>query len=169
MLVVSLIILGLLMIIGTSITMTSSIELNIARNEKVAQSAFYEAENARILASSIIRSVFSGSSYSDGDEYETGSDIWVLDGDFPHETMGDGDSRTGTPDVRLGPAGSPEALVDVDKDSVGPLPGGSAESAAGYEGSGTSTSMQVIYLMDSEGREAPNAVSLVQVQYRQLP
>jgi hypothetical protein len=168
-LVVSLVILGLLMIIGTSITMTSSIELNIARNEKVAQGAFYEAENARILASKIIRSVFSGSSYSDGDEYETGSDVWALDGDFPHEAIDDPDTRAGTPDVRLGTAGSPQAFVDVDKDRVGPLPGGSAEFAAGYEGSGKAGSMQVIYVMDSEGREAPNAVSRVQVEYRMLP
>ena len=46
-LVVALIVLGLLMVIGTAITMSSSIELKIARNEKVGQNAFYRAESGR--------------------------------------------------------------------------------------------------------------------------
>jgi len=165
-LVVALVILGLLMVIGTSITMTSSIELNIARNEKVAKNAFYNAENARILAGRVIRAVFSGSSYSDGNEYETGSDVWVMDGDFPHEEIGDTDPST---DVRVGTASSPLAQVNVDKIDVGPLPGSSAEFAAGYEGAGTAGAVQVIYAMDSEGAAAPNARALVEVEYRMLP
>lgn len=171
-LVVSLIILGLLMVISTSITMTSSIELNIAGNEKVAQSSFYQAENGRILASRVIRSVFSGSSFSDGAEYETGSGVWVTDGDFPLESIGDTDTYSGAsaaPDVRVGAAGSPSALVDVDKVSVGPLSGSSAEFASGYEGAGKASSTQVIYQINSEGQAGLRARSLVRVQYRMLP
>lgn len=165
-LVVALVIVGLLMVIGTSITMTSSIELNIARNEKVAKNAFYNAENARVLAGRVIRTVFSGSTYADGNEYETGSDVWVMDGDFPHEDIGDTDQSS---DVRVGTASSPLALVNVNKLDVGPLPGSSAEFAAGYEGTGTAASIQVIYHIDSEGRAEPNARAQVQVQYRMLP
>lgn len=177
-LVVSLIIMGLLMVIGTSITMTSSIELNIARNEKVAQSAFYKAENGRILASRVIRSVFSGLPFSNKDEYETGSGVWVTDGDFPFEGIGDTDTYSGAsaaPDVRVGTAGSPLAadpplaLVDVDKVSVGPLPGSSAEFASGYEGAGKAGSTQVIYQIESEGQAGLRAKSLVTVEYRMLP
>lgn len=169
MLVVALIILGLLMVMGTSITMTSSIELKIARNEKVAKTAFYRAENARILASRIMRFIFSGSSYTDGDECETGSNVFVMDGDFPHEDITETDTYTGAPDVRVGAASSPDALVDVDKVSVGPLPGSSDEFGSGYEGTGKSGSIQVIYQIVSEGRAAPNAISRVQVEYRMLP
>lgn len=165
-LVVALVIVGLLMVIGTSITMTSSIEMNIARNEKIAKSAFYNAENARVLAGRIIQAVFSGSSYSDGDEYETLSDVWVMDGDFPLEEIGDTDPSA---DVRVGSASSPLAQVNVDKINVGPLPGSSAEFATGYEGPGTAGAVQVIYAMDSEGTAAPNARALVEVEYRMLP
>jgi len=169
-LVVALIIMGLLVVIGTSITMTSSIEMNIARNEKVAQTAFYRAENARVLATRIIRSVFSGESYSDGDEYDqTGSDVFVMDGDFPHEALNDSDIHTGAPDVRVGTSALVQAFVDVDKLSVGPLPGGSAEFGSGYEGAGKAGSTQTIYQIESHGRRDPNTEALVRVNYRQLP
>lgn len=169
-LVVALVILGLLMVIGTSITMTSSIELNIARNEKIAKSAFYNAENARILAGRVIRAVFSGTSFNDDDNFDGNTDIILRDGDFPHESIGDGAGDTfsdGTRDMEL--TGALAARVDVDKVDVSPLPGSSAEFAAGYEGIGTAGAVQVIYQIDSEGTAAPNARSLVQVEYRMLP
>ena len=167
-LVVSLIIMGLLMVIGTSITMTSSIELNIARNEKVAQSAFYKAENGRILGSRVIRSVFSGSSFNDNDNFEGNLDIILRDGDFPHEAIADADTYSdATRDMEL--TGSLAANIDVDKVSVGPLPGSSAEFASGYEGAGKAGSTQVIYQINSEGQAGLNARSLVRVQYRMLP
>ena len=169
-LVVALVILGLLMVIGTSITMTSSIELNIARNEKIAKSAFYNAENARILAGRVIRAVFSGTSFNDDDNFDGNTDIILRDGDFPYESIGDGAGDTfsdGTRDMEL--TGALAARVDVDKVDVSPLPGSSAEFAAGYEGIGTAGSVQVIYQIDSEGTAAPNARSLVQVEYRMLP
>jgi type II secretory pathway pseudopilin PulG len=169
-LVVALVIVGLLMVIGTSITMTSSIELNIARNEKVAQSAFYNAENARILAGRVIGAVFSGSSFNDDDNLDGNPDIILRDGDFPHESIPDGSTDAfsdATRDMEL--TGALEASVDVDKMDVSPVPGSSAEFAAGYEGTGTAGAVQIIYQINSEGRAAPNARSLVQVEYRMLP
>jgi type II secretory pathway pseudopilin PulG len=168
-LVVALVIVGLLMVIGTSITMTSSIELNIARNEKVAKNAFYNAENARVLAGRVIRSMFSGDAYNDDDNFDGNPDIIIRDGDFAFEqiTDGPGDAYGATGDMEL--TGALSALVDVDKINVGFLPGSSAEFAAGYEGTGTAASVQVIYQIDSEGTAAPNARALVQVQYRMLP
>ena len=169
-LVVALVIVGLLMVIGTSITMTSSIELNIARNEKVAKSAFYNAENARILAGRVIRAVFSGSSFTDDDNFESNANIILRDGDFPHESIADGSGDAysdSTRDMEL--TGSLAANIDVDKVDVSPLPGSSAEFAAGYEGTGTAGAVQVIYQIDSEGTAAANARSLVQVEYRMLP
>ena len=168
-LVVALVIVGLLMVIGTSITMTSSIELNIARNEKLAKSAFYNAENARVLASRVIRSMFSGDSYNDDDNFDGNSDIILRDGNFAYEEISDGpsDSFDANSDMEL--TGALAARVDVDKIDVGPLPGSSAEFAAGYEGTGTAASVQIIYDINSEGTAAPSARALVQVQYRMLP
>jgi hypothetical protein len=167
-LIVAIIISGLLFVIGTAITMTATIELKTARNEKVAQTAFYRAENGRVLAAGIVRSVFSGSSYSDGAEYEPGSNVFVMDGDFPFESIDDNDNYSDTTrDISM--SGSLEANVDVDKVSVEPLPGGSAEFASGHEGIGKAGSAQVIYEIESEGRAAANSRSLVEVQYRMLP
>jgi type II secretory pathway pseudopilin PulG len=168
-LVVALVIVGLLMVIGTSITMTSSIELNIARNEKIAKSAFYNAENARILAGRVIRSMFSGTSFNDDDNFDGNPDIILRDGDFAYEEISDGPSDTFDANSDMELTGALAARVDVDKIDVGPLPGSSAEFAAGYEGTGTAASVQVIYNINSQGTAAPNARSLVQVEYRMLP
>jgi hypothetical protein len=158
-----------LMVIGTSITMTSSIELNIARNEKIAKSAFYNAENARILAGRVIRSMFSGTSFNDDDNFDGNPDIILRDGDFAYEEISDGPSDTFDANSDMELTGALAARVDVDKIDVGPLPGSSAEFAAGYEGTGTAASVQVIYNINSQGTAAPNARSLVQVEYRMLP
>lgn len=170
-LVVGLIVLGLLIVIGTAVAMTASIELGIARNEKVAQGAFYRAENARILSARIVRSVFSGSSYTDGTEYEAGSNVFVMDGDFAHEAIGDSDVHSdATVDVQMTDSSAASiANVDVDKVSVGHLPGGSAEFGSGYEGTGKAASAQVQYVIHSEGRAASHARSLVDVEYRMIP
>ena len=81
-LVVALIVLGLLMVIGTSITMTSSIELNIARNEKVAKTAFYRAENARVMAGMALESADAGTTWANGESFRGNSDITMADGSF---------------------------------------------------------------------------------------
>ena len=174
-LVVSLIVLGLLMVIGTAITMSSSIELKIARNEKVGQNAFYRAENGRILAARITRSVLSGGSFADESNFDGNPNIWVMDGDFPMENIDDGDTFSdSTADVKMTDDASPPtpantiASVDVDKIGVGPLPGSSAEFGSGYEGVGKAGSAQVIYRMDSEGMAAANARSRVVVEYRMV-
>ena len=87
-LVTSLIIMGLLMVIGTSIVMTSSIELDIARNQKVAKTAFYRAENGRVIAARAIQAADGGTAWSDGDNFESNADITVSDGDFFSEGFG---------------------------------------------------------------------------------
>ena len=68
-LVVALIIMGVLAVIGTSIIITSSIELNIAQNDKVAKTAFYRAENGRVIAAMAAEAAAWGIDYADGDEF----------------------------------------------------------------------------------------------------
>ena len=166
-LVVALIIMGVLMVIGTTITMTTSIELNIARNEKVAKTAFYRAEGGRIIAGRVLRSLVGGEEYNDNDNFEANADITIRDGDFEMEEIGDPDTASGSPDVEL--SGSLSANVNVDKLDTLPLPGYSAEFASGYEGVGKAGGVQVIYEIDSIGSEPSGATSQVQVQYRVIP
>lgn len=167
MLVVALIIVGLLAVIGTAVTMTTSIELKIARNEKVAQTAFHRAEGGRILAGRVLRSLVGGTAYNDGDSFEGNADIAVMDGDFEMEEIGDPDTASDSPDVQM--TGSLLANVNVDKLDVSPLPGSSAEFASGYEGVGKAGAVQIMYHIDSIGSTSSGAVSEVEVEYRIIP
>ena len=169
-LVVALIIMGLLVVIGTSITMTSSIELNIARNERVGQTAFYRAENARIIASKAIQSADGGTTWTDGDSLDSNTNISVADGDFFEEGFDTGntvDSVSSSPDIQM--AGALWADVDIDKIEVGPMPGASAEFGAGYEGVGHEGMVQAIYRIDSIGHGPSGSAAQVQLEYRLLP
>jgi len=169
-LVVALIILGLLMVIGTSITMTSSIELNIARNEKVAKTAFYRAENARVMAGMALESADAGTTWTDGANFGGNSDISMADGSFYTEgfdVSNTVDDVSSSPDMQM--TGMLLADVDIDKIEVGPAPGASAEFGSGYEGTGHEGMIQAIYQIDSVGHEPSGAVAQVRLEYRILP
>lgn len=172
-LVVALIIMGLLAVIGTAIMMTTSIELRIARNERVAKDAFYRAENGRVIAAMASEAAAWGIDYNDGDEFEvTGSGIFILDGDFIMEAFdldNTIDQVTGAPDVRVQEDGLLSADVDIDKLSTALLPGSSAEFAAGYEGAGAAAGVMTRLTMDSIGSEPTGASSRIQVQYMLIP
>jgi len=169
-LVVALVILGLLMVIGTSITMTSSIELNIARNEKVAKNAFYRAENARVMAGMALQSAEAGTTWANGESFRGNPDITMADGDFYTEGFDISntvDDVSSSPDMQM--TGMLMADVDIDKIEVGPAPGASAEFGSGYEGTGHEGMIQAIYQIDSLGREASGALAQVRLEYRILP
>ncbi len=167
-LVVSLIVMGVLTVIGTAITMMSSIELNIARNERMAKSAFCAAEDGRVIAAMALQSSAWGTEYTDGDSFEGNADIKINDGDFISEALNDPDSVSdNSPDVKM--TGTLLASADVDKLGTAPLPGAAAEFGSGYEGAGTSSSVQVFYAIDSIGYGPAGATSRVVVEYRLIP
>lgn len=169
-LVVAMIILGLLIVIGTSITMNSSLELNIARNDKVHKTAFYRAENGRVIAARAIRFADGGTSWSDGASFDGNASISISDGDFFTEgfdVSNTVDTVTASPDLQM--TGDFQADVDVDKTEVAPMPGASAEFGAGYEGTGHEGMVQAIYRLDSIGEEPTGATSRVVLEYRLLP
>lgn len=169
-LVTALIILALLMVLGTSITMTSSVEMNIAKNEKVAQTAFYRSENARVVAVEVIQAASAGATWSDGDNFQSHSDIVISDGDFFEEgfdTANTVDTVSASPDLQL--SNSLQADVDIDKTQVSPMPGASAEYGSGYEGVGHESMVQAIYRIDSIGEGSSGAQARVQLEYRLLP
>ncbi|MBW2174154.1 MAG: pilus assembly PilX N-terminal domain-containing protein [Deltaproteobacteria bacterium] len=174
-LVVALIIMGVLAVIGTAIIITSSIELNIAQNEKVAKTAFNRAENGRVLAAMVSEAAAWGIDYSDGDEFEVaGSDVFVLDGDFIMEPF---DLDPGapvdlvevSPDVRVDEQGALSANLDIDKQSTSLLPGASAEFGSGYEGAGAAGGMATTIMVTSIGSEPSGATARVEVFYLLIP
>jgi len=170
-LVTSLIIMGLLMVIGTSITMTSSIELNIARNEKVGKTAFYRAENGRVIAARAIHAAAASTTWNNGDNFEGNSEITIADGNFFTEGFDVNDTVDtvfASPDIQM--TNDLGADIDIDKIEVGPMPGASAEFASGYEGVGHEGMVQAVYRIDSVGREpATGANARVMLEYRLLP
>lgn len=171
-LVVALIIMGVLVVIGTTITMTSSIELNIARNEKIAKTVFYRAENGRVIAAMAAETAAWGDTvFADDDNFEGNDDIIIRDGDFIMEAIGDADTASGSHDVEMTDSvtDSVIASIDVDKLSVEPLPGSSAEFASGYEGAGKMGAVQVMCQIDSIGSGFGSATSRVLVEYRLVP
>ena len=174
-LVVALIIMGLLAIIGTAIMMTTSIELRIARNERVSKTAFYRAENGRIMGALASEAAAWGIDYNDGDEFEvTGSGVFIMDGDFIMEAFDldnsiDQVTDADEVDVRVLEGGLQSADVDVDKLSTALLPGSSAEFAAGYEGAGAAAGVMTRLRMDSIGTEPTGASSRIYVEYMLIP
>ena len=166
-LVVAIIIIGLLTVIGTVTTVTTSIELNIARNEKMAKTAFYRAESGRVIAASAVQTAAWGTDYYDGENFEGNAEITIEDGDFIMEGIADSDTTSASPDVQM--TGSLSAIVDVDKVSTEPLPGASAEFGSGYEGTGKSGAVQSIYLIDSIGSGPGSARAQLLVEYRLIP
>jgi hypothetical protein len=173
-LVVALIIMGLLAVIGTAIMMTTSIELRIARNERVSKTAFYRAENGRIMGAMASEAAAWGIDYNDGDSFEGNPDITIEDGDFIMEDFdidpdNPVDGVTTSADVRVQEDGHLSADVDIDKLSVGSLPGSSAEFAAGYEGAGASSGVMTLIAVDSIGTEPTGARARIQVQYMLIP
>jgi hypothetical protein len=175
-LVVALIIMGLLAVIGTAIMMTTSIELRIARNDRASKTAFYRAENGRIMGAMASEAAAWGINYANDDNFEDNPNIKIMDGNFIMEDFDtDPDDPVDVvavglgPDVQIRADGSLSADVDVDKLSVGSLPGSSAEFAAGYEGAGASSGVMTLIAVDSIGTEPTGASAHVKVQYMLIP
>jgi Tfp pilus assembly protein PilX len=166
-LIVALVITGLLMVIGTAIVMTSTIELNIARNEKAAQTAFYRSENGRVIAAEVTESAAWGIEYNDNDNFEGNTDIIIADGDFIMESNNDADTPPANPDLHM--TGSLAADVDIDKLSTQPLPGSAAKFGTGYEGAGKMGSVQIICRVNSFGSGSDSASAHIRTDYRLVP
>jgi hypothetical protein len=151
---------------------SSSIELNIAQNDKVAKTAFNRAENGRVIAAMAAEAAAWGIDYSDGEVFEVPeSNIFIMDGDFIMEPFHDPDdvSVENELDVRVWEDGALSADLDIDKTETSLLPGGSAEFGSGYEGAGAAGGMQTKILVDSIGREPSGATTRIKIHYMLIP
>jgi hypothetical protein len=110
----------------------------------------------------------------DGAAFEGNTNITIEDGgfimeDFDVDNTLDQVTNPGEADVEVMEDGHLSAEVDVDKLSVGSLPGSSAEFAAGYEGAGASSGVMTIIRVDSIGTESTGAKAHIKVQYMLIP
>jgi hypothetical protein len=172
-LVIALLILVFLTIIGISATTTTSIELQIAGNEKFHKIAFYHADSGVYTTPKLIsRCIDSGAEINIGSgttepdiRYSTGSSSTLFYGQVMDYDTYDG----GTEDIEFTLRGF-DVGVDVRRDRVENLAGGAVEFAAGAEGigAGSGGGVAIFYEMDSFGDGPANSISNVSAVYRKV-
>ena len=149
-LAIALLIMLALALIGAAAMITSTMELDIARNERLAKESFYMADGGTTLAPIIIEEAI-----------ETRA-LPVIDGvtlnaDLISELMGSSETDSPepdkNPDLRM-QINNKDITVDIDRIAAYALAGGAVEFAAGYEGiggGGASGGIAIFYRVDSYG------------------
>lgn len=165
-LVIALLMLVFLTLIGISATMTSQIEIQIARNEEFHKEAFFNADSGVYATPKIIRRTLDDGvqpTYAGVTYLEAGSAALF------RELMGY-DPQDTAKDVRL-VVGGFNVDVDVQRLRQQIIAGGGAEFAAGAEGIGVGTvgGVAIIYGMDSLGAGPAASQSNVLAEYRYVP
>jgi Tfp pilus assembly protein PilX len=149
-LAIALLIMIALALIGAAAMITSTMELDIARNERLAKESFYMADGGTSLAPIIIEEAI-----------ETRA-LPVIGGitinaDLMSELLGatetDSPEPDKNPDLRM-QINNKDITVDIDRIATQVLAGGAAEFAGGYEGiggGGASGGIAIFYRVDSYG------------------
>ncbi len=131
----SAILLSMLAVIGIASINTTSVELQIAGNERAFKESLYNADGAIRAVFPVIDDIRYGKNPADFNNDYSGHLTFVGGGeDFWDEQPDDGDCFTSsTPDIKVVDLG--DAKVDVDRLQGDPT-GGSVINRAGYEGLG---------------------------------
>ena len=185
LMVITLVLLMLLTIIGVAITTTTSIELQIAANDRIHKTTFYAADGGTDLASELLEqnlgcmggfgsddiSTVTGEPYADiGDDAATS--IRVLDLTFWQNrnvtTPTDGNRDAVFPATAETNSSIPHTNI-----TAGYNPGFSTGSAmqmvSGYEGKGKALAAGGAYLMyeiNSQHLGVANSESIIQIRWR---
>ena len=170
--VTSLILTLALAVIGTLTIMITVTERSISRNHKMAKDVFYIADGGHPLAVTIIEDILA---FREG-QYSG----FTLEGNLKNEVMGyhqdttslnDGslDSPKNTPDIQ-GTVDNQPVCIDIDRLYTALLYGGSAEFAAGSEGTGSGdrASKKLLFAINSEGYVQGGATANVITTYRKV-
>jgi Tfp pilus assembly protein PilX len=166
-LAIALLIMIALALIGAAAMITSTMELDIARNERLAKESFYAADGGTTLAPIFI------------EEAAVDHALPVMGGvtidpDFLDELLGyttPNDTPSSTPPDIATEVNGKKIDVDVDRVATQVLAGGAAEFAGGYEGIGAgaaSGGIAIIYRIDSQGSAAATSKSVVESYYRKV-
>ena len=184
-LVISMFMLALLTMTGIASMMTSTIDIDIAANEKFHRLAFFQAESGLTVAAEVVERLGGYDSVETGTFFDDNDTIMISDGEFLFEPKDvristgewDKDNQTDVICIDRHPqdgdcddagkaydsntpdiqlSGSFDVDLDVDKIGVRHIAGGGAEFGSGAEGTGVST-VRVIYNIDCIGRLPQNA------------
>jgi len=165
----------LLVFIGITSVTTSSVEVQVAANDKFHKIAFYDADGGIFSTPKLITNAI-----------ETGANPvppvidakLALDVDFYRKVMGFSIAApTGLPDVQFPDPGQPPPSVDlayqvnVTRAGQEIMAGGGAEFASGSSGIGPGANggVAVLYDMNSNGTGPSNAVASITARYRKVP
>lgn len=164
-LIVALLCLVILTLIGIGATNTTTVDIQIAKNEKFHRVAFYHADAGVYATPKLISKALDEGANPSGTIFtylDAGTDT------FFRELMGF-DAYDSDRDLRFAICGD-NVEVDVERDRAESLAGGGAEFAAGAEGigSGSAGGIAIYYNMDSLGDGPNNTTSNVAAIYRKV-
>ena len=188
LMVIAVVLLMLLTVMGIAITTTTSIELQIAANDRLHKTAFYAADGATDFASELLEqnlgcmggftadgtSTVTGESYSDitGDSSSTA--IRVLDTSFWENRNAPTPSDTNR-DVVFPATAETNAAIPHTNITAGYDPGFSTGSAiqmvSGYEGKGKAVGAggaYLLYQVNSQRLDVADSESIIQIQWRHV-
>jgi Tfp pilus assembly protein PilX len=165
-LAIALLIMLALALIGAAAMITSTMELDIARNERLAKESFYMADGGTTLSPILIEEAIEARALP-------AMGGVTIDPDFLNELLGyptATDTPNSSPDITTEVNGK-DINVDVDRIATQILAGGAAEFAAGYEGiggGGASGGIAIFYRVDSQGSSAGTSRALIETYYRKV-
>ena len=165
-LAIALLIMLALALIGAAAMITSTMELDIARNERLAKESFYMADGGTTLSPILIEEAVEARALPAMGEV-------TIDADFLDELLGyptADDTPNSNPDIHT-EVNSKNIDVDVDRIATQVLAGGAAEFAGGYEGiggGGASGGIAIFYRIDSQGSAAGTSRALIETYYRKV-
>lgn len=170
-LAIALLIMLALALIGLAALFTSTMELDIARNERLAKESFYLADGGTTIPPVIIEESINNRDLPDL------HGITLNDTHFMNELLGsptnndqDTDSPDNNPDITTTINGK-NIAIDVDRIGAQMLAGGAVEFASGYEGIGSgaaSGGMAIFYRIESQGNAGSSSKSVVETYYRKV-
>lgn len=164
-LTIALLIMLALALIGVAALMTSTTELDISRNDRLATESFYVADGGTTLAPLIIEETIEQRALPNLPGVG-------IDSNFLSELMGYSTKNTPNqnPDITM-TVNSKEMSVNVDRVSTQVLAGGAAEFAGGYEGIGQGAEaggVGVFFRVDSQGSAIATSSAEVESYYRKV-
>ncbi len=170
-LVMAMVALLMLVVVGISVMNTTSVEVEIAGNEKFHKMAFYNADSGVYMSPKIIsRAIEAGGDPVEASVTMYGVGTVVSAGNaFYNEIMGfvasdaQDDLEYTLVDQQVG--------VDIVRFSTDILAGGGAEFAAGSAGvgSGSTGGIAINYNITSTGSAPGNSTSTISARYRKVP
>ena len=163
-LIIALLIMVLLTVVGLSVTRTTDIDIEIAKNDQYHKTAFFNADSGVYTTPKLISLCM-----ENGAEQNVPNISYVgSPGTFYREIMGY-DAHDAASDIQFNLGGF-TVNVDVNRTGQQNLAGGGVEFASGAEGVGVGSGggVAVFFDLDSQGNGPNGSLSDVEATYRKV-